>query len=242
MSDWPPDGETRRVLILDFDGVVVHTEEVHFESWRAAYRQVLGVDLPGDYEQIVGLTLDELFALWEPFVGTPLAAEEQQRLLAAKTDHFFSLGAGRFAPMPGIGELVQGAQQQGWYAAIASRGRRLRLLKTLELAQAPAIFELILCLEDLVDLRSDRKVHARAAYALGADPAACVVVEDSPAGIADALACGIGWVIGLTSSFRADALRQAGAHQVVERLLDVRLPEGMQDAWSRPHEQKSSAS
>lgn len=217
-------GDGRRVLILDFDGVVVRTEEVHFESWREAYRQVLGVHLPGHYSQVVGLSLDELFDMWQPVVGAPLDADMRGRLLETKTELFFRIGADRLQPVPGVADLVRDAQQQGWYTAIASRGRRLRLLKTLELARVPAVFELILALEDAVDPRTDRKVHARAAWALGAEPAACVVVEDSISGIIDALASGIGWVIGLTTTFDSAALQEAGAHEVVSRLQDVRLP------------------
>lgn len=224
MTDPLSGGVSRRVLILDFDGVVVSTEEVHFESWREAYRQVLGVHLPGDYSQVVGLSLNDLFAMWQPLVGTTVDAEMRQRLLAAKTELFFNIGEGRLKPIPGVAELVRGAQEQGWYAAIASRGRRLRLLKTLELARVPAVFELILALEDAVDPRTDRKVHARAAWTLGAEPAACVVVEDSISGIVDALDSGIGRVIGLTTTFDGDALRRAGAHEVVQRLQDVHLP------------------
>jgi sugar-phosphatase len=224
MAQSPADDAPRRVLILDFDGVVVNTEEVHFESWREAFRQQLGVRLPGDYTQVVGLTLDELFEMWRPLAPVPLTADLRQRLLAAKTDLFFTVGKGRFKPIPGVADLVRDAQRQGWYAAIASRGRRMRLLRTLELARVPAVFELILALEDAVDPTTDRKVHARAAWALGAEPAACVVVEDSLSGIADALDSGIGRVIGLTTSFDAAALRQAGAHEVISRLDEVRLP------------------
>jgi len=217
-------GAGRRVLILDFDGVVVSTEEVHFESWREAYRQVLGVHLAGDYSQVVGLSLDALFAMWQPAVGRPLDSEMQRRLLEAKTELFFRIGEGRLMPIAGVADLVAGAQEQGWYVAIASRGRRLRLLKTLELARVPAVFELILALEDAVDPQTDRKVHARAAWALGAEPAACVVIEDSASGIRDALDSGIGRVIGLTTTFDDEALRRAGAHEVVRRLQDVHLP------------------
>lgn len=217
------DGARRRVLILDFDGVVVSTEEVHFESWREAYRQLLGVHLPGGYSQVVGLSLDDLFAMWQPLVGTTVDAEMRQRLLAAKTELFFSIGEGRLKPIPGVAELVRSAQEQGWYAAIASRGRRLRLLKTLELARVPAVFELILALEDAVDPRTDRKVHARAAWALGAEPADCVVIEDSASGILDALNSDIGRVIGLTTTFNDETLRQAGAHEVLHSLSDVQL-------------------
>ncbi|MEP6988373.1 MAG: hypothetical protein ABI970_22405, partial [Chloroflexota bacterium] len=87
----------------------------------------------------------------------------------------------------------------------------------------PALFDLILGSEDAVDPTTDRKNHARAAHIFNIDPLACVVIEDSVSGIKDALACGIGTVIGLTSSFDAAVLAQAGAHQIVSHLSEVAL-------------------
>jgi beta-phosphoglucomutase len=220
-------GDPRRVLILDFDGVVVDTEWVHFESWNAAFAEILDVQLPGDYTQIVGLTLDELHRMWTAsgvISAATLDSRMKERLLARKTELFFEIGADRLTPIPGIGDLVHRAQALGWYAAIASRGRRMRLLRTLELAHVPAVFELVLGSADIVDAATDRKVHARAAEMLGADPADCMVIEDSAAGIADACASGIGWVVGLTTSAGRAELYGSGADQVVESLDDVDIP------------------
>ena len=114
---------TRRVLIFDFDGVVVDTEPVHFDSWNGAFDEILGVRIDGDYTQVVGLTLEELFAMWTAsgaIAGATLDAGMRERLLARKTELFFELGAGRLAPIPGVAELVQKAQNLGWYTAIAS--------------------------------------------------------------------------------------------------------------------------
>src|SRR5689334_17358462 len=56
--------ESRRMLILDFDGVLVDTEPIHFESWNRAFDELLGFQIDGDYRQLVGLTLDEIYHLW----------------------------------------------------------------------------------------------------------------------------------------------------------------------------------
>lgn len=220
-------GMPRRVLIFDFDGVVVDTECVHFESWNAALHETLGVRLNGDYTQIVGRTLDELYETWTSSGIIPVEALDEpmkQRLLARKTDLFFEIGVERLTPVAGVAELVQRAQAQGWYTAIASRGRRLRLLRTLQIARLPAVFELVLGSDVIVNPTSDRKVHSRAARMFDADPADCVVIEDSAAGVADACASGIGWVIGLTTSASPEELYRWGADQVVSSLDQVMLP------------------
>ena len=78
--------------------------------------------------------------------------------------------------------------------------------------------------DDIVDPVTDRKIHSRAAEMLGADPADCIVIEDSAAGVSDACDSGIGWVIGLTTSVEPADLYEAGADDVVDSLHGVSLP------------------
>lgn len=211
----------RRALILDFDGVVVPTEQLHFESWNAAFEELLGLRRTGGYKQLVGLTLAEIYALWSP--AQTLSGEMKQKLLARKTELFFSLGTGRLAPMPGLTELLHRVRALDWYVMIASRARRRRLLRTLELIELSFVFDLVIGCEDAVEPTTDRKEHTRAAVPFGIDPARCLVVEDSPSGVRAACACGIGCVIGLTTSFDQAALLAAGAQAAVDHLDQIRL-------------------
>ncbi len=226
MSAFWHDADPRHVLIFDFDGVVVHTEKVHFESWNATFEEEYGVRLEGDYTQVVGLTLDELMQMWTASGALPasvLQPEVQERLLARKTDHFFEIAETIMEPVAGVADLVHKAQNLGWYAAIASRGHRRRLLKTLEMSQIPAVFELVMTADHIVDPETDRKVHSLAAEALGAYAADCIVIEDSVGGIVDASNSAIGWIIGLTSSVDANELLAAGADETVDSLSEVEV-------------------
>lgn len=221
LPDTVPD-PVRRALILDFDGVLVDSEPVHEESWRRAFGQLLGV--PGGAPPCtLGLSLDETFARWGAALGVELTGAQKDALLARKTELFYALGAGRLQPMPGSVALIRRAQALGWYVAIVSRARRLRLHATLEIMQMPALFDLVLGCEDGVEPLTDRKDHARAARIFGIAPAHCTVVEDSASGVADARAAGIGRVIGLTTALPAPALCAAGAHEVVDHLDGVEL-------------------
>ncbi len=222
----PNEAAARRALILDFDGVIVETEALHFHCWNAAFEERWGVRVAGDHRQLVGLSLAQIYALWcgaragEPLV---LSAADEAALLARKTELYFERGAETLRPVSGVVDLIRRAHDGGWYVAIASRARRVRLLRTLELLKLPPLFDIILGSEDLVDPRTDRKRHARAAAPFGIAPARCLVIEDSASGVRDARADGIGCVIGLTTSLDRQALLSAGAHAVVERFDDVRL-------------------
>lgn len=214
--------ELRRALILDFDGVLADTEPIHQESWRRAFDQLLGLPAAAPSSEI-GLSLNEIFERWGVALGVELTAAQKEALLARKTEIFFALGTARLRPLPGSVELIRRARALGWYVAIVSRARRMRLHGTLEMMQMPALFDLVLACEDGVDALTDRKDHARAARVFQIDPAHCVVIEDSASGVADARAAGIGRVIGLTTSMHAQALCAAGAHEVVDHLDAVEL-------------------
>jgi HAD superfamily hydrolase (TIGR01509 family) len=215
--------EPRRALILDFDGVLVDTEPIHFASWNQAFDDLHGVRRPGGHEQLVGLSLQQIYQHWLGPRALEISDEQKGHLLAHKTALFFELGREVLQPMPGSLDLIQQARANGWYVAVASRSRRQRLLRTLDLIRLPAHFDLILGEEDVVDPVTDRKIHTRAAQVFDINPVNCVVIEDSLSGVADAVAAGIGRVVGLTTSFAAARLRAAGAHEVVDHLEQVRL-------------------
>ncbi len=212
----------RRCLIFDFDGVLVDSEPLHFESWQQSFEQLMGIRIEGSHHLLVGLNQEEIYQLWAGKQFDILTADLRTSLLDLKKQIFLTL-ATQLQPMSGSVDLLRRAQDGGWYTAIVSRALRTRLHRTLDILQLPTRFDIILGNEDALDRSTDRKIHARAAYAFGIDPRDCVVIEDSVSGIKDALACGIGTVIGLTSSLEADALEQAGAQQVVAHLDEVRL-------------------
>ena len=214
---------TRRCLILDFDGVLVDTEPLHFEGWQRAFDQLMGIRIEDNYHLLVGLSLQQIYQLWAGDAAANLTDDLRQKLLTLKTETFLALATEQLEPMPGSIPLLRRAQTAGWYTAVVSRSLRIRLHRTLDIIHMPALFDLILGSEDAVDPATDRKDHARAAHIFNIDPLNCVVVEDSVSGIKDALASGIGTVIGLTSSLAAHALSQAGAHQIVAHLDEVIL-------------------
>lgn len=216
---------SRRALVLDFDGVLVDSEPLNYAAWNQASDEILGLHLEGGHLLLVGLSLDEIYRLWTHVSpGLVLTPELKQKVLARKTELFFALGQDRLRPMPGSIDLIRRAQAAGWYVMIVSRARRERLLRTLDMIGMPARFDLVLGAEDAVDPVTDRKDHGRGPRMFEIDPSVCVAVEDSASGVADARRAGIGWVVGLTTSLDANALRSAGAHEVLDWLGDLKLP------------------
>lgn len=216
-------------LILDFDGVVADTEKLHFDCWNLAFDELLGLHLEGSHQQLVGLSLDPIYQRWLQFgkthdgrrVPSTLSTPMKEQLLVRKTELYFELGQNLLEPMPGLTSLIRHVHSLGWYVMIASRSRRMRLLRTIEMVGLPPLFDLIMGYEDVANLQTDRKVHTRTVTCFGIKPETCVVIEDSVSGVQDALDCGVGFVIGLTTSLTRKDLLSAGAHVVVDHLDEV---------------------
>lgn len=224
MTASPKTFSERRALILDFDGVIVETEKLHFDCWNAAFRERFNIEVSGSHHQIVGLSLSEIYALWrnvridEPLQLTP---QIEQELLARKTELYYELGQWTLEPIPGAVEIIRWAQTYDWYVTIASRGRRMRLIRTLGMLKMPVYVDMIMGTEDVVDAEIDKKVHTRTVAAFGIAPANTIVIEDSESGVSSAKACQPGMVIGLTTSVTHDALLNAGADVVVDSLEEA---------------------
>ena len=59
--------------------------------------------------------------------------------------------------------------------------------------------------------KPDPACYALACERLGADAGAAVACEDAPNGVRSAVGAGVGTVLGVTTSFDAEQLREAGA-------------------------------
>jgi sugar-phosphatase len=73
--------------------------------------------------------------------------------------------------------------------------------------------------DDVQKGKPDPTPYLKGAALLGFDPEECLAIEDAPAGVKSARAAGIK-VIGLTSTFPANALQEADA--IIARLGQIR--------------------
>lgn len=218
-------------LLLDCDGVIVHSEPLNFACWNDAYEQVLGIRLSGDYRQLVGLDLEAIHALWcrgGKLSSAQLGDEAKRDLLEIKSQLFRQRAKTHLKPVDGIRGLIQRARRLGWPLAVVSAALGKRLELTLRIAGLSGAFDLLLSGEDIPPGPEPLKDYRRAARELSVPPEACVVVEDSASGVRAARIAGIGNVFGLTTSYDEGSLRNAGAHWVVSSLAEVQLSAAFQ--------------
>ncbi len=190
------------VLLLDYNGVVVDDEPIHFAVLRDLLAvERIALDEATYYAHFLGF--DDRACIREAFrrAGRPLGPE-QDRALAARKAHWYAESTRTGLPLvPGVRRFVREAAA---VARIAVVSGALREEIRAGLAQA-GIADSVTCIvsaEDVAHGKPDPEGYRLAIAALaGGSPAVrAVVVEDSRPGVAAARALGAGCVL-LTTAF-----------------------------------------
>jgi len=124
--------------------------------------------------------------------------------------------------VPGALEIIATLEPNRW--AVVTSGPRGLMEARLRTAGLP-VPRVMVTAEDVAAGKPDPEGFVMAAAALGVPPSNCVVVEDSPAGVAAGKAAGA-FVVAVTTTHDASAL--TAADRVVEDLSELpqALPEG----------------
>lgn len=142
----------RRCLILDFDGVLVDTEPLHFAGWQQAFDTLMGIRIEDNYHLLVGLSLEQIYQLWAGSKFDLLTPDLRQQLLALKNRNLPQAGRRRASNRWPEALSYYGARAGPvGIQALVTRSLRMRLHRTLDIIRMPALFDVILGSEDAVD-------------------------------------------------------------------------------------------
>lgn len=231
--------------IFDTDGVITRTAEVHERAWRDVLDEAAAVhgvhDRPfghADYVEHLdgrsrydgvdaylrsrGIELEWGEPTDEPSFDTVCAVGN------VKNDRFREVirrdGVERYDTTI---ELVDRLHQLGVGVAVISASRNCA--EVLAAAGVQDRFEVRVDGVDAAELglvgKPDPAVFVEAARRLGIDVGRCAVIEDSRSGVVAGARGGFGLVVGVDRSTGAEALRDAGAHLVVDDLSAIRVDE-----------------
>jgi HAD superfamily hydrolase (TIGR01509 family) len=94
-------------------------------------------------------------------------------------------------PASGARELIEQLRARGLKLAVASSSPRVWVEATLAALGLAESFEAIVAGDEVARSKPDPEIFLRAAEKLGVAPAHCLVIEDSPGGVAGAVAAGM---------------------------------------------------
>ena len=208
-----------KAIILDFDGVLVDTEPLHFKMFqRVLHEEGLPLSEQDYYQKYVGLDDKGCFQTILSAHGRPAPPETVRRLVERKAA--LMLERIKVTPViyPGIEDFIK--RTAGRYRlAIVSGALRHEIELILKSVGLRSSFEHITSAEDIRNGKPDPEgyLHAWRALNRGAAVQAsdCLVIEDTIAGIQAAHAAGMR-CLAVSTTYPADQL--AGADAVVSTL------------------------
>ena len=205
------------LIIFDCDGVLVDSERVANEVFAHALREVCGLEfsLEEMFDTFVGHSKLQCLAKVEAMIGAPPPDELERRY---REDINQAL-AESVQAVPGIEAVLR---QLTLPCCVASSGSHDKMRLTLGKTGLFDYFEgNIFSTSEVERGKPHPDIYLHAAARMGVpDPACCLVVEDSPLGVTGAVAAGMR-VFGFAELMPAHKLRDAGAHEVFERMSDL---------------------
>ncbi|MFR9798201.1 HAD-IA family hydrolase [Streptomyces sp. MS06] len=170
-----------QAVLFDMDGTLVDTERL----WWEAVEEVAGRALTeADQPMVLGRPVEHTAAWLSAATGAP-AADLADTLHRAFADR---VRAG-IVPRPGALDLLDALAREGVPAALVTASPRAVADNVLELL-GPGRFAVTVTADDTEHTKPAPDPYLAACRALAADPARCVAVEDTRAGVASAEAAG----------------------------------------------------
>lgn len=209
-------------VLLDFNGVLVDDEQMHFETLREALGEA-GVSITEEEYGRVYLALDDRSAALAALRRAGRDAAEAEAVARRKAALYAERTRDGFPFFEGAAAVV--ADLAGRYPlGLVSGAIRAEVEAALRSADLLGAFRVIVAAEDSPASKPDpapyRTAIERLSAALGRDvaPGRCVAVEDSPGGIESARAAGLK-VIAMAQTVPADWL--LGSDLILRRLSDL---------------------
>ena len=200
-----------RGIVFDLDGVLIQSAPSH----AAAFEQVFARCGIHDFEyapyagwRTLDVVADVLARRGR--TDSPQAIAEMAREKSQVAREL--LEASR--PLSKNCEATLAQLAGGFHLGLASSGSRSSVDAFLKLTGSRSLFRSVLSGEDVANAKPDPEIYVRSAEGLGLDARQCLVVEDAVAGVTAARAAGCP-VVGMVGTCSAEALRGAGADQVV---------------------------
>lgn len=204
----------KMVVLFDMNGVLIDDEALHERAFRTALAELqLPLDHAGYQRHFAGKTDHDGFVAYLAARGVTASLD---RLMTVKSDAYLLFAETQLHTYDDAVDLVHRLRRSGHPAGLVTGANRREV--DLALTHLDLTFEVVVTAEDVTHGKPSPEPFLLAARLLGRPPRECVVIEDSPSGVAAARAAGMR-CIAVTSTHSPAALHGAG--EIVTSLADV---------------------
>ncbi|MEW9551646.1 HAD family hydrolase [Nonomuraea sp. NPDC050783] len=173
-------------VFFDMDGLLVDSERVWLEIETAVMARLGAEWTPTHQAHLVGGSMERTVGYMLAVSGSAVPPATVREWMVAGMVERLAAGV---EVMPGAGELLDAVRAEGVPVGLVTSSLR-------EIADAVLKgvgrdrFDVVVTADDVARTKPDPEPYLKAAGLLGVEPVRCVVLEDSPNGVAAATAAG----------------------------------------------------
>jgi HAD superfamily hydrolase (TIGR01509 family) len=199
--------------IFDMDGVLLDSGAWHRAAWHELLAELGEEPSQPDYWRLtIGRPSEEAIPL---LLGRPVPEWEAYHLARRKRDHYARLSRQGPRAVAGVADFVADLARRGLPLAVGTSASSYDVDQLLHAIGLLKHFPVVVTADDVRRGKPDPEVYVLAARRLRADPARCVVFEDSLVGIHAARAAGMR-AVGVATAYSGAELTAAGAERVID--------------------------
>jgi beta-phosphoglucomutase len=208
-------------VIFDLDGVIVTTDEYHYQAWKKIAEEENLYFNREVNEKLRGVSRSESLKVILSYSEKQYSEFEQEQMTERKNEIYKTLlqNIGEGDLLPGAYSLINKLKENGIKIAIGSSSKNAKMI--LEKVGLIHVFDAIADGTDIKKSKPDPEVFLIAATRLQVEPENCVVIEDAEAGIDAALAAGMKAVgVGFAATYAKSSLKYLKLDEIdLKRLL-----------------------
>lgn len=214
-------------FIFDMDGTLIDNMPYHIHSWLALFAD-LDIHLTEQEFQarLSGKTNAETV---REMLGSQVSDAEVARIAAQKEVQYRAMYGPKMQPVAGLADFLRQSQAAGLKTAVATSAGPDNIAFVLDGLGLAGEFTAVVGAHDVQNGKPHPEIFLTAASRLAVAPSACLVFEDSRAGIEAARRAGMDVVVITTALGAAEArtfanvVAAAGDYQTLDPLALLRL-------------------
>lgn len=204
-----------QAVLFDLDGTLVHSDPVH----AAVFADLLGrhgvtIDMDDYLERFHGRHNADIFADLLPGHDAAALSDTKEAMFRDRLD--------MLSPVAGLPGLLRRLRRDGIAIGVVTNAPRANAEAVLDALTLTDTFDTLVIGDECPRGKPDPAPYQGALDRLGIAPGNAIAVEDSPSGIASAVAAGI-FTFGIRTSLSHDALIAAGAKATIADFNDTAL-------------------
>lgn len=175
-------------VLFDMDGLMFDTERMYQKAWLQAGRQMGAPMEPEIVDRLRGRNREGCARVCREVFGEEFDFDAMRTACRALMARWIEEDG--LPVKPGLYELLAELERRGIPAVLATSTTRDSAWSHLQRAKVDRYFLGAVCGDEVSHSKPDPEVFLKAAALAGKDPARCMVLEDSPAGVRAGAAAG----------------------------------------------------